>query len=136
MKIAKRGDGFVAEELWNNPDLAPQFNTPVLDKGLLFGLSNRGNLFCIDAKTGKTDWVDETSRDRSGFAALVEAGSYLMALPSSSELIVFKPTGEKFEEVTEIKVAETPTYAHPVIAGNRIIIKDQDAATMYTLWEH
>ena len=56
-----------------------------------------------------------------------------MALPSSSELIVFKPTDKQFEEVARIKVAQTPTYAHPVIAGNRIVVKDQDAVTMWTL---
>lgn len=133
VKIVKQGENFAAEELWSNPDLAPQFNTPVLENGMLFGLSNSGNLFCIDAKTGKTAWVDETSRDRGGFTAIVDAGSCLMALPSNSELIVFKPSGEKFEELARIKVAETPTYAHPVIAGNRIIIKDQDGVTMWTL---
>jgi len=133
VKIDKQGDGFVASELWSNPDLAPQFNTPVLENGLLFGVSNAGNLFCINAETGQTAWTDATQRDRSGFAALVEAGGCLMALPSNSELIVFKPTDKQFEEVAQIKVAQTPTYAHPVIAGNRIIVKDQDAVTMWTL---
>lgn len=133
VKIEKQGDGFVAKELWSNPDLAPQFNTPVLENGLLFGLSNTGNLFCIDAQTGQTAWTDATQRDRGGFTALVDAGGCLMALPSSSELIVFKPTDKQFEEMARIKVAQTPTYAHPVIAGNRIIVKDQDAVTMWTL---
>ncbi len=132
-KIARQGDAFVAEELWSNPDLAPQFNTPVLRNGLLFGLSNSGNLFCIDARTGRTAWTDATSRDRSGFGAIVDAGSCLMALPSSSELIVFKPTAERFEQIVQIKVAQTPSYAHPVVAGNRIVVKDQDAVTMWAL---
>ena len=92
VKIEKKGDAFAATELWSNAEIAPQFNTPVLKDGLLFGLSDKGNLFCVDAKTGKTAWTDQTSRDRSGFAAMVDAGSCLMALPSSSELIVFKPS--------------------------------------------
>ena len=133
VKIARQGEGFVAEELWSNPDLAPQFNTPVLRNGLLFGLSNSGNLFCIDARTGRTAWTDATSRDRSGFGAIVDAGSCLMALPSSSELIVFKPTAERFEQIVQIKVAQTPSYAHPVVAGNRIVVKDQDAVTMWAI---
>jgi outer membrane protein assembly factor BamB len=133
VKVEKQGDGFVATELWSNPELAPQFNTPVLRDGLLFGLSNKGNLFCINAQTGQTAWTDNTQRDRGGFAAMVSAGSYLMALPSSSELIVFKPSGEEYSEVAVIKVSETPTYAHPVIAGNRIFIKDQDTVAMFVL---
>jgi outer membrane protein assembly factor BamB len=133
VQVEKQGDGFVTKELWSNPDLAPQFNTPVLRDDFLYGLSNSGNLFCINAKTGQTAWVDQTQRDRSGFAAIVSAGPYMMALPSSSELIVFEPNSEKFTEVAVIKVSDTPIYAHPVIAGNRIYIKDQDTVAMFMI---
>jgi len=133
VKVEKQGDGFVAKEIWSNPELAPQFNTPVLRDGFLFGLSNRGNFFCINAQTGQTAWIDGTQRDRSGFGAIVSAGSCLMALPSNSELIVYKPDGKEYSELAVIKVSETPSYSHPVIAGNRIFIKDQDAVTMFVI---
>jgi outer membrane protein assembly factor BamB len=132
VKVEKQGDGFAAKELWSNPELAPQFNTPVLRDDLLFGQSNSGNLFCINAKTGQTAWTDDTQRGR-GFAAIVSAGSCLMALPNNSELIVYKPDGKEYSELAVIKVSETPTYAHPVIAGNRIFIKDQDTVTMFVV---
>ena len=133
VKVEKQADGFAAKELWSNPDLAPQFNSPVLKDGLLFGLSNRGNLFCINAQTGQTAWTDATQRDRSGFGAIVSAGSVLLALPSSSELTVFKSDGKEYSEVAKYKVSETPIYAHPVIAGNRIFIKDQETVAMWTV---
>jgi outer membrane protein assembly factor BamB len=133
VKIEKAGDGFAAKEVWTNADAAPQFNTPVLNGGALFGLSSRGNLFCVDAATGQTKWVDETSRDRSGFCAMVNAGSVLLALPSSGELIAFKPATDKYTELAKIKVAESATYAHPVIAGNRIFVKDQDSLALLTI---
>jgi len=133
VKVEKQADGFAAKELWSNPDLAPQFNSPVLKDGLLFGLSKGGNLFCINAQTGQTAWTDATQRDRSGFAAIVSAGSVLLALPSSSELIVFKSDGKEYSEVAKYKVSETPIYAHPVIAGNRIFIKDQETVAMWTV---
>jgi outer membrane protein assembly factor BamB len=133
VKIEKDGDGFAAKELWSNPQLAPQFNSPVLKDGLLFGLSNRGNLFCINAQTGQTAWTDSTQRDRSGFAAILDAGSVLLALPSSSELIVFKPSDKEYAELARIKVADTPTYAHPLIIGKRIFAKDNETVTLWTL---
>jgi outer membrane protein assembly factor BamB len=133
VKVEKQADAFAAKELWSNPDLAPQFNSPVLKDGLLFGLSNRGNLFCINAQTGQTAWTDATQRDRGGFGAIVSAGSVLLALPSSSELIVFKSDGKEYSEVAKYKVSETPIYAHPVIAGNRIFIKDQETVAMWTV---
>ena len=133
VRIEKQRDGFAAKELWSNPELAPQFNTPVLKDGLLFGLSNRGNLYCINARTGKTAWTDETSRGRGGFAAILDVGSCLMALPSSSELIVYKPSESGYSELAKIKVAEAESYAHPVISGNRIFVKDLESVTLWTI---
>jgi outer membrane protein assembly factor BamB len=133
VKIEKQADGFAAKELWSNPELAPQFNTPVLKAGLLFGLSNSGNLYCINAQTGQTAWTDTVQRDRGGFAAILDAGSVLLALPSNSELIVFKPDGKGYSEIARYKVAETPSYAHPIISGNRIFIKDQESVAMFRI---
>ncbi len=57
----------------------------------------------------------------------------LLALPSSAELIAFAPSDKQFTELARIKVADTSTYAHPVVAGNRVFVKDQDAVTMWTI---
>ena len=130
IKIGKQGDSFITKELWSNAELGTQYNTPVLKDGLLFGLSDGGNLFCINAENGQTVWTDEAQHDRGGFTAIVDAGSCLMALPSSSELIVYKPSKSKYEELAKIKVADTPTYAFPVVAGNRIFIKDQESVAL------
>ena len=132
VKIEKQADKFTPRELWSNPDLAPQYNTPVLKDNLLFGLSDQGNLFCIDAQTGKTAWTDSAKHGR-GFAAIVSAGQVLLALPSTSELIVFNSDSKAYGEITRYKVADTPTYAHPVISGNRIFTKDQETLTMWTI---
>jgi len=133
VKIEKQGDGFSAKELWSNADLATQFNTPVLKDGLLFGLSDRNNLFCINAQTGETAWTDSTARGSRGFGAIVDAGSCLLVLANDSELLVFKPSGKQYEEIAKIKVAETATYAYPVVAGNRIFVKDQDSLALLTV---
>ena len=129
VKIEKNGDGFAAKELWSNARVAPQFNTPVLKDGLLFGFSDRSNLFCVNAQTGKTAWTD-TARHGRGFAAILDAGSVILALPSTSELIVFKPTDKEYAELARIKIADTATYAHPVIAGNRVFVRDQATVAM------
>ena len=129
VKIEKQGDGFVAKELWSNPELAPQFNTPVLKNGLLFGLSNRGNLFCLNAQTGQTAWTDTNSH--GNFGAILDAGSCLLVLPEKSGLIVFKPDGKEYAQIAQYKVADTPTYAHPIISGSHVFVKDQDSVAMW-----
>ena len=88
VKIEKTGDGFAAKELWSNPDNAVQFNTPVLKSGQLYGISQNGDLFCLDAKEGKTLW--KAPLGGGGFGSVVDTGSALLALTPQGDLVVFE----------------------------------------------
>jgi outer membrane protein assembly factor BamB len=132
VKLEKTGDAFSAKPLWSNPDLAPQFASPVLKNGLLYGLSNRGQFYCINAQTGKTAWV-EAEGARGGFGSIVDAGPVLMALTPKSQLIIFQPTDKEYTQVASIKVADNPTYGYPVVAGQRIFVQDEASVTLWSL---
>src|SRR4030042_6560523 len=133
VKIEKQGEDFVANEIWSNSQLNPQYTTPVLKDGFLFGMSNSGNLYCLNTKTSEAAWTDETKLDQRGFGTIVDVGSCLLALPSSADLIVYKPDGKQFSEIARYKVAETPIIAFPVVSGTRIFIKDQESLTLFTV---
>jgi outer membrane protein assembly factor BamB len=131
VKIEKQGDGFVVKELWSNPSLAVQFSNPVLKDGMVYAISDKGNLWCMDAQTGKTIWTDPARR--GAYGPMLDLGSAIMTLTEKSELIAFKPGEKQYTELTSIKVADSPTYASPVVAGNAVYVKDQNALTMWTL---
>jgi outer membrane protein assembly factor BamB len=134
VKVEKKDDAFAVTPLWSNADVACQFCTPVLRDGLLFGLTDKGSLFCISAKDGKTAWTKEIATGRSaGFAAIVDAGSTLFALSAAGELIAFTPTDKAYEEISRIKAGDAPTYAHPVISGKRVFVKGEDSLKLLTL---
>jgi outer membrane protein assembly factor BamB len=140
MKIEKQGDNFVAQELWSNADKSVQFNTPVLKNGLLYGLTQANDLFCLNAQNGQAAWsapLGGTSgggRGRgTGFGSIVDAGSVLLALTPASQLIAFQPSDKAYTEIARIKVAETPAYAYPIVTRNRVYIKDQDSVTLWTI---
>ncbi len=128
IKIQKQGNEFVASELWKNGELGTKWNTPVLKDGFLYGLSDGRKLFCMNAATGKTAWIDD--KLHNDFGSIVDAGSVIIALPQTSNLVVFKPNEKAYTEVALIKVADTPTYSYPVIAGNMIFVKDKDSLAM------
>ena len=130
-KIGKQGDGFVANPLWTNAELGAGFSTPVLKDGFLFGLSGGGFFYCLNAQTGQAAWTDTVRRDN--FGAVLDAGSVILALPGNSELTVFKPSDKRYEELARIKLSDTPVYAHPVIAENRVFVKDRDTLTLWTV---
>jgi outer membrane protein assembly factor BamB len=131
-KLEKQGDAFTATPLWTNTDNSPRFCTPVLKGGLLYGLNQDGNFYCINAQTGKTAWV-ESGPKRGAFGSIIDAGSVLVALTTKSQLIVFQPSDKAYTEVASIKVADTETYAHPVLAGNRVFVEDANSVTLWTV---
>jgi len=119
------------QELWTNPDCSVQFNTPVLKNGRLYGIAQNGSIFCIDAKDGKTLWTAQFGgRD---FGSIVDAGDVFFAMTPQSELTAFEPSDREFKKLAGYKVAETDVYAHPVIVGNSLIIKDQNSVALWTI---
>jgi len=56
VRLEKEGDSVVAKELWSNPDKSVQFNTPALRNGLVYGLTQNNELFCLNAKDGQIAW--------------------------------------------------------------------------------
>ena len=155
--LEKQGDGFVAKELWKNPDNSVQFNTPVLRDGFLFGFSARNDFFCINAQNGKTAWTTPFTPPASGaegqgqaqgqggmrggrgmgrsagYGSIVDAGSVLLALTPASQLVAFEPSDKAYTELARIKVADSQTYAYPIVSGKRLFVKDQDSVTLWAL---
>jgi outer membrane protein assembly factor BamB len=136
VKLDKKDDKITAQDLWSN-DNNVQFNTPVLTKGFVFGLSDRNSLFCINTQGGKTAWTAPLGggggRGPRGFGSIIVAGPYLMALTPQAQLIVFEPTDKEYKKVASYKVSDKETYAYPIVAGNRVFVKDFDTLTLWAI---
>lgn len=154
LKIVKDGDAFKTEDLWKGSGSFP-YNTPVLKDGLIFGLTSSKSFFCMDAKTGKVLWTDDTSRGEAG--GVLNAGKAIIALtgPSSgggggggkgkgfgrggesstgnSELVVFEPSGEGYKELAKYQLMPGSGLAYPIVAGNRIYVKSNTDLTLWTI---
>jgi len=131
IEITTRRNSYVVNQLWTNSEFSTAYNTPVLKDGFLYGMSNQNKLFCINASNGQTAWEDATSHAQ--FGSVIDAGSVMVALSSASNLVVFRPSGQSYDQLAMIKVADTPVYAHPILSGSRIYIKDENSVIMYTL---
>jgi outer membrane protein assembly factor BamB len=131
IKIEKSGNEYVTKELWSNTEVGARWNTPVLKDGFLYGFTDQKRIYCLNAATGQTAWIDNTLN--SDFATIVDCGSVLIGLPSTANLIVLKPEKAAYSEVAKYKVSETQIYAFPVISGNHIYIKDAESLILYKL---
>ncbi|MFT5107919.1 MAG: outer membrane protein assembly factor BamB [Pseudoalteromonas tetraodonis] len=132
IKFETTADGIQAKDLWKNDKISVQYNTPVLKDGLLYGLSKQNEFFCLDARDGKTVWSAPTGGG-GDYGSIVDAGSVLLALTPHAKLIAFQPGDKKYVELARIRVADSETYAYPVVSGNRIFIKDKGTVRLWTI---
>jgi outer membrane protein assembly factor BamB len=127
VKIEQQVEGFAATPIWTNKQAGSRFTTPVLKDGLLYGYNN--SFFCASSQTGETLWTDTVKRGQS--AAMLDAGSVILALTLNGEFTAFKPGNKEYSELARIKVSSSETWAHPVVSGKRIYVKDSE---MVSLW--
>jgi outer membrane protein assembly factor BamB len=136
LKIDKKDAGFTATELWRKPTPADKYHSPTFKDGLIFGVNNSLNFFCLDAKTGAELWKDAKARGDCG--SILDVGPVLLALTSDKDLVAFKASDKGFLQVAKYTIAaDTPTWSVPIIAGNRVFVKDKgtkDKDGALTLW--
>jgi outer membrane protein assembly factor BamB len=133
IRLAKQGDKIVSQEVWKNPENELYLNTPVVSGKLLFGLSikKRGQFFCLDADTGKTLWQSEGRQGDN--SSIINTGKYLLALTSDSTLYVLPPSAVGFAPVVHYAVAKSPVWAHPLLTGDHIIVKDETTLASFSI---
>jgi outer membrane protein assembly factor BamB len=131
IKVEKSGNEYVTKELWTNPTIGAKWNTPVLKDGFLYGFTDQKRIYCLNSTTGQTAWIDNAVN--SDFASIVDCGTVIIGLPSTANLIVFKPASTAYSEVIKYKVSETSIYSYPIVAGEKIYIKDAETLMMYKI---
>jgi outer membrane protein assembly factor BamB len=119
------------ERLWHNKSVSLYMSSPVAVEEVVFGYShiNKGQLFCLDPKTGETVWTGEPRQGDN--AALVTAGDHLLVLTTQAELTVSRVTPRSIDPLRRYTVADSPTWAHPLVMPGGVVIKD---ATSLGYW--
>lgn len=129
LKAVKKEGKFEMEEVWTS-QLKTRFSTPVLLDGKIYGFYGNGNIACVNAADGKTLWTDPTARGQ--YASVLNAGSVVFVLTVKGDLLALKP-GDKYEELAKYKVTENEAWAHPLIVGKNILIRDKDKEVCLSL---
>jgi len=130
VNIQQEGGSFTAAPLWSTTQFGARFTTPVLKDGFLYGASSGGHLFCANAQTGAQLWDQPASLGDA--TAIVDAGPVIFALGAHGELLAFKP-GSPYAQLARFKLSDTETWAHPVVAGTRIFVKDNETVALWTI---
>jgi outer membrane protein assembly factor BamB len=132
-KVMNKGGQWTSEDVWVNNDAGMDFSTGVVVGNSLYGFSHRnsGQFFAIDANTGETQWLSEPRQAEN--ATVVRSANLWFALDTLGELKVVRANPKQFEIVKRYDVAESATWAQPVLSGQRVFIKDLSTIALWTL---
>jgi outer membrane protein assembly factor BamB len=134
LQVNRQDNSWTTEKAWQITELTMRFSSPVQKGNLIFGFSNRnsGTFFCVDATSGKTLW---TSPPRQGDnASLFLSGDLLFLLKDNAEMIIARATGDGFEPLHRYEIAQSATYANPLMLSRGIVIKDNTTLALLN-WE-
>jgi outer membrane protein assembly factor BamB len=114
-------------------DLASKHGGVVLVGDYLYGgLQDSNALFCAELMTGEIKWKARGSGQ--GSAAIAAADGCLYVHFANGTMSLVKASPEKYEELGSFSVpgsGERPSWAHPVIAGGRLYVREQDRIVCY-----
>lgn len=127
------GDAWSVKVRWHQKEVALDMSSAVINGDLLYGFSHydRGRIFCLDPETGEVLWQGPGRTGEN--VAFLSLPGYVVALIDNGELKVIAATGERFETVASYRVADTPTWAPPVLLARGILVKDRRTLTLWSL---
>lgn len=121
-----------AQEVYFTKDMRNHHSSSILIGDHLYGFSG-GILTAMRFDTGEVAWKDRSV----GKGSLVYADGNLYALSENGVvgLIEVSPAGYREKGRFRIPQDSLPTWAHPVVAGGRLFLRDQDTIYAYDVRE-
>jgi outer membrane protein assembly factor BamB len=119
-----------AQEVYFTRDMQNHHGGVVVVNGYLYGFNN-SILTCMEFATGKVMW-----RHRSvGKGSLAYADGHLYLLSENNVVGLAEATPAAYREKGRFTIPDQgwPSWAHPVISGGRLYVRDQAILTAYNI---
>jgi outer membrane protein assembly factor BamB len=130
VEIKANGEG--ASEVYFTKEMRNHHSSSILIGDYLYGFSS-GILTAMRFDTGEVAWKDRSV----GKGSLVYADGNLYALSENGVVGLVEATPTAYREKGRFRINQDslPTWSHPVIAGGRLYLRDQDTIYAYDVRE-
>lgn len=121
LALSHEGKAWSASEKYKSKAIRPAYNDFVVTGGNVYGF-DEAIFCCVDAETGKRRW--KSGRYGHGQVLLLADQSLLVVLTESGEVVLLKASPDKHEEISRFQAIEGKTWNHPVIARDRLFVRN------------
>jgi outer membrane protein assembly factor BamB len=128
VSLSAQNGSVSANEVYFTREMKNHHGGVVLFDGYLYGFDD-SILTCIQFSTGQRMW-----RDRSvgkGSVILADGDLYIQSENNMVALAAASPKGYQEKGRFSIPDKGLPSWAHPVVSGGRLYIRNQDALMAY-----
>ena len=130
LDVGRDGDGWNVVRRWTSKDLKPEFPDFVIHQGHAYGFDV--NIFCcIELLNGKRCW--KGGRYGRGQVILLPEQSLLLVAAENGEVILLAANPLRQEELGRFPALDGKTWTHPVIAQQRLYIRNAEEMACYEL---
>lgn len=128
----REDDKWTVTEIWHQKKVALDMSTAVVNGEFLYGFSHldSGRMFCAEIETGDIVWQGQRRIGEN--VTFLSIPGFVVALLDKGEMQIIKAAGEDSEVVTSYLVADSPTWAAPVLLNDGVLIKDRSKLTRWT----
>lgn len=137
LKLKPSGQGLDAESVYalNTKTMENHHGGVVLVDGVIYGFTKQsgGNWMAQDFKSGETLWTERVRPNRSGSICYADGRLYCYNDTDGTVVLIeptrdgFKPHGKlTLPAETDLDRGKGAIWTHPVVAGGKLIIRDQD----------
>ena len=130
VELRSKGTVTIAQPVYHTQDMKNHHGGMIHLNGFVFG-SNGDILSCVNLRTGKPTW-----RQRSMKGSVVYADNRIVFRNEGGEVVLLAANSDSYQELGKFHQPDRsgrPAWAHPVIAGGRLYLRDQDKLLVYNL---
>lgn len=132
--IKPGGTGNVTEthRLWQEKRNPQRIGSGVLVGGYAYLTSEPGVIQCVDVLTGKDKWKERLQVQggrSSSWSSLVLSGSHIYAVTQGSDVVIFKASPDKYEQVAVNSLGDGMTNSSLAVSDGQLFLR-----THKSLW--
>lgn len=128
LKLTAQNGAVAAQEGYFNREMMNHHGGVVLANGFVYGFSNQ-ILTCMEFESGKVAWKHRSV----GKGSLTYADGKLFLLSENNVAGLAKASPDSYQELGRFEIPDTglSSWAHPVVCGGRLYIRNQGTLTCY-----